>query len=113
MDEVRKNIRGKFALAIISIVLFWIVSIGIAFGVTAGNNSSGSVPPSAINPSQTPNEVLNGQQVFSANCTSCHNTEAFHISMSQVQLQNFVTTHNTGKELSQAAITAIVLFLKP
>ncbi|MDD4858655.1 MAG: hypothetical protein PHR56_00390 [Dehalococcoidales bacterium] len=67
-------------------------------------------PTPTLTPTPTP---ISGQQVFSANCSNCHGSGAPSTSRTQAQLNSFISTHNTGRNLIAAQIAALASWLKP
>ena len=70
-----------------------------------------TTPTTSTTTSTTTTVALNGQQIFTANCTSCHGVPS--TSYTQAQLLTFIPSHNTGRNLTAAQVAAIAAYLKP
>ena len=123
---MKTNITEKFLVLATSLILVIGISIGVAFGVTNVKSESTPVTPSAAptltatstttpisSPSPATKAALNGQQMFAANCASCHSTGPPQTSKTQAQLIPFIAGHQTGRRLTQQQIAAIAAYLKP
>jgi mono/diheme cytochrome c family protein len=122
---MKTNITEKFLVLAISLTLVIGISIGVAFGVTNVKSEPAPVPSTVpaltaaattapmSSPSPTAKSVPNGQQLYAANCASCHSTNALRTSKTQAQLITFIAGHQTGRRLNQEQIAAIAAYLKP
>jgi activator of HSP90 ATPase len=61
----------------------------------------------------TPTTVaLNGQQIYAANCASCHSSPP-NTALSQSQLASFISGHRSGSSLTSAQVAAVAAYIKP
>ena len=79
---------------------------------TSATSPSSTTTPTNITTTTTTPVILDGQAIFSANCTSCHRSLPA-TNLSQAQLSTFISRHNTGRNLTTAQVAAIAAFLKP
>jgi mono/diheme cytochrome c family protein len=123
---MKTNTTEKFLVLAISLILVIGISIGAAFGVTNVKSEPAPVKPSTApaltaaattapisGPSPTAKSALNGQQLYAANCASCHSTNPPRTSKTQAQLITFIAGHQTGRRLNQEQIAAIAAYFKP
>jgi hypothetical protein len=68
--------------------------------------------PTNVTTTTTTPVILDGQVIYSANCTSCHRSFPA-TNLTQAQLSTFISRHNTGRNLTAAQAAAIAAFLKP
>jgi cytochrome c5 len=79
---------------------------------TATTSPSLTTTPTNITTTTTTPVILDGQAIFSANCTSCHRSLPA-TNLTQAQLSTFISRHNTGRNLTAAQAASIAAFLKP
>ena len=80
--------------------------------ITATTSPSLTTTPTNVTTTTTTPVILDGQVIYSANCTSCHRSPPA-TNLTQAQLSTFISRHNTGRNLTAAQAAAIAAFLKP
>ena len=80
--------------------------------ITATTSPSLTTTPTNVTTTTTTPVILDGQVIYSANCTSCHSSPPA-TNLTQAQLSTFISRHNTGRNLTAAQTAAIAAFLKP
>jgi mono/diheme cytochrome c family protein len=116
--------RNNIWFPLILVTVLWLVGLGGAYaGVVIHESSKASsstntthVPATTtatLTPTTTTPAVLNGQAIYDTNCLSCHSSRPQANNITQAQLSTFISRHNSGRNLTQEQIAAIVAFLKP
>ncbi|MFH1032500.1 MAG: DUF5666 domain-containing protein [Chloroflexota bacterium] len=69
-------------------------------------------PATPATPATSATPAVTGKQVFSASCISCH-TGAPNTTRTQAQLVDFISGHNTGRNLTPEQVAALAAWIKP